>query len=92
MISSQNHNEFDIEQNLRSSEWCCVGLRTFLHRRICSGIKEHIRVVSRILSLNESVQFRVLGCSLAKNGVAVRRRVSSKILPQNMNELSNNEK
>lgn len=57
-----------------------VGLRTFDDGSFSRRIEEESGIIGRILSLNETVQLRILGCRLTENRISVLWRVGGEVL------------
>lgn len=55
-------------------------MTSFLDRLLCGRVKEYVWVIAWVLRLNEAVEFFVLGSFLAKDRVAVNRRLLGEVL------------
>ena len=75
----------DLRSRTRSSEGESVLLATLRHAALRCRIKENVRVVRWVLSLNESIELRVLWSLLAEDGVPVDVRLDREILQKRVN-------
>lgn len=73
------HNK-NYSRGATSAEWECVRLCTLRHRGLGGRVKESVGIVGRILSLDQTVELRVLGGLLTENRVTESRRVCCEVL------------
>lgn len=77
---------FAISWVIDGGRGCCttersgVGLSALADSGLGGGIEKQFWIIGRVLSLNKSIQLRVLGSLLAEDGVPVSRWVRGKVL------------